>query len=135
MKRAWTYFALTMVFLTWISSACAEGLSRDQLFYPCGISADMRRGDILPEADVMPSAHMVTVDRVYEPTSHWNHGENDRHAHLEGEPANPYLLHADWCLSRQVKLGAGYNFDGLSDELAEFEYDNEGLFIYVIGKM
>jgi len=127
MKRAWTYFALTMVFLTWISSACAEGLSRDQLFYPCGISADMRRGDILAEADVMPSAHMVTVDRVYE--------ENDRYAHLEGEPANPYLLHADWCLSRQVKLGAGYNFDGLSDDLAEFEYDNEGLFIYVIGKM
>jgi hypothetical protein len=34
-----------------------------------------------------------------------------------------------------VKLGAGYNFSSFSDDLTDLDYDHQGLFINIIGKL
>jgi len=38
-------------------------------------------------------------------------------------------------LGEHVKVGAGYNFGKFSDDLTDLDYDHQGLFINIIGKM
>jgi hypothetical protein len=38
-------------------------------------------------------------------------------------------------LGNHIKLGIGYNFSNFSDDLTDMDYDHQGLFINVIGKM
>lgn len=118
MKKVRTYFALTVVLLAWSFSAYAEGLSKQDLFYPCSYSGDPWAGSGSSGADMLQPARVVQLEMVH-----------------EAAPDHPFLLHADWALSRQVKLGAGYNFSGFSDDPDEFSIDNEGVFIYLIGQM
>jgi flagellar motor protein MotB len=38
-------------------------------------------------------------------------------------------------LGKHIKLGVGYNFSDFSDELTDLNYDHQGLFINLVGKM
>jgi flagellar motor protein MotB len=38
-------------------------------------------------------------------------------------------------LGNHLKVGAGYNFSSFSDDLTDLDYDHQGLFINIIGKM
>jgi hypothetical protein len=38
-------------------------------------------------------------------------------------------------LGKHIKLGAGYNFTDFSDDLTDLDYDHQGLFINLIGKI
>ncbi len=38
-------------------------------------------------------------------------------------------------MGKHVKLGAGYNFTDFSDDLPDLDYNSQGLFINLIGKM
>ena len=38
-------------------------------------------------------------------------------------------------IGEHLKLGAGYNFSNFSDDLTDLDYDHQGLFINLIGKM
>ena len=40
-----------------------------------------------------------------------------------------------WHMDDHMKLGFGYNFTDFSDDLTDFSYDSQGVFINVIGKM
>jgi hypothetical protein len=36
---------------------------------------------------------------------------------------------------KHIKLGAGYNFSTFSDDLTDLNYDHQGVFVNLIGKM
>jgi len=38
-------------------------------------------------------------------------------------------------LGNHLKVGAGYNFSEFSDDLTDFDYDHQGLFVNIIGKL
>lgn len=40
-----------------------------------------------------------------------------------------------WHMGNHIKLGVGYNFTDFSDDLTDLDYDSQGVFINVIGKM
>ncbi len=40
-----------------------------------------------------------------------------------------------WHMGDHLKLGVGYNFTDFSDDLTDLDYDSQGVFINVIGKM
>jgi hypothetical protein len=146
MKKAWTCFTLTMAVLILSCSAYAETLLKEPLLYPCNALADERVSGTFSAAGLNQPIHVVTVDILHDRAQQWGAGKT--YAYGQGA-GSPYLeppalsgsddslcvLHADWHLGNSIKLGAGYNFSGFSEELTEFDHDREGLFIYLIGKM
>ncbi|MFO7604765.1 MAG: hypothetical protein R6W72_00490, partial [Desulfurivibrionaceae bacterium] len=38
-------------------------------------------------------------------------------------------------LGKHIKMGIGYNFSNFSDDLTDFSYDHQGLFVNLIGKI
>jgi flagellar motor protein MotB len=46
-----------------------------------------------------------------------------------------YLTAGYWHLNDNIKLGAGYNFTDFSDDLTDLDFDSQGFFINIIGKM
>lgn len=146
MKKVRTYFALTMVVLVLSFPAYAENLSRRQQIDPYSLPSVGRGTGISPGARGRQVGHVVIVDLFYDPMSRWPAGAGGRNGqdepsprkqvqgHING-PDDLYLLHADWHLSEHVRMGAGYNFNGLSNDLTDFDYENEGVFIYFVGQM
>jgi hypothetical protein len=52
-----------------------------------------------------------------------------------GDRRSGMLLGVYRQLGNHLKLGAGYNFSDFSDDLTDLDYDHQGLFINIIGKM
>jgi hypothetical protein len=46
-----------------------------------------------------------------------------------------FLTAGYWHLNDNIKLGAGYNFTDFSDDLTDLDFDSQGFFINIIGKM
>jgi hypothetical protein len=46
-----------------------------------------------------------------------------------------FLTAGYWHLNDNIKFGAGYNFTDFSDDLTDLDFDSQGFFINVIGKM
>jgi hypothetical protein len=146
MKKVWTYFALTMVLLVLSFPTYAENLPSRQQLAPYSLPPAGWVTAISPGAGGRQTGHVVKVDIYDDPMSRWRTGASDDNGqdkpsprrevqgHING-PGDLYLLHADWHLSEHVRMGAGYNFNGLSDDLTDFDYENEGVFIYLIGQM
>jgi hypothetical protein len=38
-------------------------------------------------------------------------------------------------INKNIKIGAGYNFTDFSDDLTDMDYDSQGWFVNLIGKM
>lgn len=45
------------------------------------------------------------------------------------------LLALYWHMGNHVKLGVGYNFTDFSDNLTDLDYDSQGVFVNVVGKL
>jgi hypothetical protein len=46
-----------------------------------------------------------------------------------------FLTAGYWHMNDTIKLGAGYNFTDFSDDLTDLDFDSQGFFINIIGKM
>ncbi|MNI41916.1 hypothetical protein D3C73_961810 [compost metagenome] len=45
-----------------------------------------------------------------------------------------FLIGVDRDITRNFRLGAGYNFTQFSDDLTDFDYDHKGFFINLSGR-
>lgn len=146
MKKVRTYFALTILLLVLSFPTYAENLSSRQRLASYSLPPAGCGTAVSPGVGGRQTGHVVKVDIFYDPMSRWPAGASAGsgqdepsprrkvQGHING-PDDLYLLHADWHLSEHVRMGAGYNFNGLSDDLTDFDYENEGVFIYFVGQI
>ena len=85
--------------------------------------------------DSRASLYIVRVD--WHVVRHWDAVAEARLLDLPdaGDSRNGALLAVYRHLNDNIKLGAGYNFAEFSDDLTDLSYDNQGIFINLVGKI
>lgn len=85
--------------------------------------------------DSRASLYIVRAD--WHVVRHWDAVVEARLLDLPdaGDSRNGALLAVYRHLNDNIKLGAGYNFTEFSDDLTDLSYDNQGIFINLVGKI